>query len=290
MSGMERHIEANERVTFRVLHEDHDVVVVEKPPRLVTMPGVGHEHDTLLNGLYARYGERLRQLGTVRDHGMVHRLDRDTSGVLAVALSREAYDGLRARFEAREVRKFYWAVTIKAPREPEGVIRQPIDEVLSKKGRYTSTRTARPSSSGKAAVTAYRVLAVSELGALIEARPVTGRLHQIRVHLDMIGASVLGDEVYGSHRARGSAPRLALHAHRLVFAHPVTGEALDVRTAWPRDLRTLLARLNLPRPDLLQAKGPAAEDEGLSDGGLVGDGTDELGGDAVGEEEPGVGE
>lgn len=290
MSGMERHIEANERVTFRVLYEDHHVLVVEKPPRLVTMPGVGHEHDTLLNGLYARYGERLRQLGTARDHGMVHRLDRDTSGVLAVALSREAYDGLRARFEAREVRKFYWAVTIKAPREPEGVIRQPIDEVLSKKGRYTSTRTGRPSSSGKPAVTAYRVLAESALGALIEARPVTGRLHQIRVHLDMIGSTVLGDEVYGSHRARGSAPRLALHAHRLAFGHPVTGEALDVRTAWPRDLRTLLARLNLPRPDLQQAKGPAAEDEGLSDGGLVGDGADEVGGDTVGEEEPGVGE
>ncbi len=279
MSEMGTHIEPNPRVTYRVLHADDHLMIVEKPAGVVTAPGVGHQHDTLLNGLYATHGDRLRQLGVARDHGLVHRLDQGTSGVLAVALSRDAYDGLRAQFETRAVRKFYWAVTMKAPRDPEGVIRQPIDEVLTRKDKYTSERTARPSSSGKPALTAYRVLAESELGALIEARPVTGRLHQIRVHLSMIGAPVLGDPVYGSHRSRGASARLALHAHRLALTHPVTGDELDLRTLFPRDLRGLLKRLGLPRPDLEPQPGSSA-----------GDRADQLGGDTVGEEETGIAE
>ncbi|MCC5823282.1 MAG: RluA family pseudouridine synthase [Phycisphaerales bacterium] len=249
MSEIGTNIEPNPRVTFRTLHEDEHLLIVEKMAGTVTVPGVGHQHDTLLNGLYEKWGERLRQLGLARDHGLVHRLDQGTSGVLAVALTHAAYDGLRAAFEQREVRKYYWAVTLKAPREPEGVVRQPIEEVLRRKNRYTSERIARPSASGKSALTAYRVLQASELGALIEARPVTGRLHQIRVHMDLIGAPVLGDPVYGPHRSRGASKRLALHAHRLSLAHPVTGETLDVRTAFPKDLRGLLKRLELSRPD-----------------------------------------
>ncbi|RMH30605.1 MAG: RluA family pseudouridine synthase [Planctomycetota bacterium] len=278
VSELGSHIEPNERVTFRVLYQDEHLVVVEKPARVVTMPGIGHEHDTLLNGLYARFGDRLRQLGVARDHGLVHRLDRETSGVLAVALSHEAYDGLRARFEQRETRKFYWAVTMKAPREPEGVIRRSIEEVLQRKDRYTSTRTARLSNRGKPALTAYRVLSESDLGAVIEARPVTGRLHQVRVHLASVGAGVLGDDTYGPRRTNDASPRLALHAHRLAFDHPVTGEPIDVRSAWPKDLRSLLKRLDLPRPDL-------DERDTVSD-----EGADEVGGDSVGEEEAGVGE
>ena len=278
MSELGSHIEPNARVTFRVLHRDEHLVVVEKPARVVTMPGVGHQHDTLLNGLYAQYGDRLRQLGVARDHGLVHRLDRETSGVMVVALSHESYDGLRACFERRETRKYYWAVTMKAPREPEGVVRRPIEEVLQRKDKYTSTRTARLSNSGKPALTAYRVLSVSDLGAVIEARPVTGRLHQVRVHLASIGAGVLGDDTYGPRRTNDASARLALHAHRLAFEHPVTGEPVDVRSAWPRDLRGLLKRLDLPRPD-------------LDEPGAVSDqGADEIGGDAVGEEESGVGE
>lgn len=278
MNEMSTHIEPNPRVTFRILHEDPHLLIVEKPAGVVTTPGVGHQHDTLLNGVYASHGERLRQLGAARDHGLVHRLDQGTSGVLTVALSREAYDGLRSQFETRSVRKYYWAVTVKAPSEPEGVIRQPIEEVLTRKDRYTSERTARPSPSGKPALTAFRVLSRSDLGALLEARPVTGRLHQIRVHLNMIGASVLGDPVYGSHRSRGASSRLALHAHRLALTHPVTGEEIDVRTAFPRDLRGLLKRLGLPRPDLEETPGSAD------------DRADQLGGDTVGEEEPGIAE
>lgn len=259
MSGLE--VIANPGVTFRVLVEDADFLIVEKPSRVVTQPGVGHEHDTLLNGLFARYGERLAALGHARDFGLVHRLDKETSGVLVVGLSRAGYDGLRAQFEARTVRKFYWALCQKAPSPAEGVIRKPIAELLTRTGKYTQQKTARISSSGEAAVTAYRTLAASGMGALIEARPVTGRLHQVRVHLASIGAAVLGDEVYGTARAAASSPRVALHAHRIVVRHPVGGEEVEARTRWPGDLRTTLRRLELPRPEGLEAGDGVDADE-----------------------------
>lgn len=242
-------VEPNARVTYALHHEDEHLLVVGKPPRVVTQPGVGHEHDTLLNGLFATHGARLAQLGRARDYGLVHRLDRDTSGLLVVALTAMAYDGLREAFATRAVRKLYWAVCHKAPREASGVIKRNIIEIERRRSRYTSEKIARISPDGKTAVTAYRVVASSDFGALIEARPVTGRLHQIRVHLDSIGAGVLGDRLYGPLRTNEASHRLALHAHRLVFTHPVTGETVDVSTVFPRDLRGLLRRLELPRPD-----------------------------------------
>ena len=126
--------------------------------------------------------------------------------------------------------------------------------------RYTSTKTSRIGASGKPAVTAYRVLQVSPAAALVEARPITGRLHQVRVHLDSIGATVLGDDVYGPKGARAASPRLALHAHRLAFRHPITGDELDIRSLFPRDLRPTLRRmmLELPEPGAI-SDAPAAE-------------------------------
>lgn len=276
-----RTVEPNERVTFAVRHEDEHLVVVEKPARVVSTPGVGHQHDTLLNGLYARWGETLRHLGEKRDHGMVHRLDRDTSGLLVVAKSAAVYDALRAAFAGRRVEKYYWAICLKAPREPRGVVRKAIEERVERTSKYTAVKTAKPAAAGKPAVTAYRVLDESPLAALIEARPVTGRLHQVRVHLAMIGAGVLGDGQYGPVRTNRAAPRLALHAHRLRLDHPATGDPLDVRTAFPKDLRRTLRALELRRPDL-----PAAE------GGIPASGSAEEGhevrGDAVGEAKPRV--
>ena len=247
-------IEPNERVTFKVCYEDDDLLVVAKPARRVTLPGVGHERDTLLNGLFVDYGPKLQNLGAMRDFGLLHRLDRETSGLVVVALSQNAYDGVRAAFAERKVRKFYWAVTHKAPAQKEGVIRLPIEESVERHSRYSTTKTARAvrrGSAGKAALTAYRVIHESDSAALIEARPVTGRLHQVRVHLSAIGATVLGDDMYGPRRADNASPRLALHAHRVAFAHPVTGEPIDVKLGWPSDLRSLLRRFELPRPDLM---------------------------------------
>ncbi len=243
-------IEPNERVTFAIAHRDEHVLVVRKPPGVVTQPGVGHQHDTLLNGLFARFGNELQQLGQARDFGLVHRLDRETSGVIMVALSPNAYDGLRAAFASRDITKYYWAICHKAPREPQGVIKRPIMEEERRKNRYTSEKRGVLSSGGKPAATAYRVLDATPLGAIIEARPLTGRLHQVRLHLDSIGAGILGDKLYGPTRTNSAAHRLALHAHRIAFDHPVSGERIDVRSPFPKDLRRVLRALELRRPDL----------------------------------------
>ncbi|MFG0285138.1 MAG: RluA family pseudouridine synthase [Phycisphaerales bacterium JB039] len=236
-------VEPNERLTYGVAYEDDVLVVVEKPARRATQPGKGHATDTLLNALFARYGAQLQNLGAARDFGLLHRLDREASGLLVVALTAAAYDALRAQFEERTVGKFYWAVTRRAPAKPEGVINRPIAEVT---GRM---KTAKISPTGKPSVTAYRTLEASDSAALLECRPATGRLHQIRVHLASIGCAILGDTIYAPAAARGVAPRLALHAHRLTFAHPLTGAPVDARCGWPRDLGPLLKRMNLHKPE-----------------------------------------
>ncbi|MDX2117717.1 MAG: RluA family pseudouridine synthase [Planctomycetota bacterium] len=252
-------IEPNPRVRFRMRHEDADLLVVEKPPHVVSTPGLGHERDSLLSGLFVEYGTRLQNLGRDRDFGLLHRLDRTTSGLLIVALNGRTYDAMRALFEQRGIAKFYWAVCAEPPKKPKGVITRPIAEVTGtahkarggeKQGGNRSLKTARISSAGKPSVTAYRVLQQTPTATLIECRAVTGRLHQIRVHLESIGCPILGDELYAPEAFRKAAPRLALHAHRLVFAHPVSGATIDVQTPWPSDLKRLLQKNHLTRPDL----------------------------------------
>jgi 23S rRNA pseudouridine1911/1915/1917 synthase len=270
MNNRPTHVEPNDRVTFAIRYEDEHMLIVEKPTRVVSQPGVGHQHDTLLNGLMAQYPKQLKNLGVNRDFGLVHRLDRETSGLMAIALTPQAYDGLRDQFENRNVRKYYWAVCHKAPREHEGVIRKPILDEIKRTSRYTSVRTAKISNAGKPALTAYRVLCESDLAALIEARPVTGRLHQIRIHFSMIGAAVLGDSQYGPKKVKFGAPRLALHSHRITLSHPITGDEIDVRTKFPKDLRVLLKKLELTRPD-------------IADPSVAKKNTDELPGDPVSE-------
>ncbi len=239
-------ITPNTVIKYRVHHEDEHVLVVEKPSRVPTQPGRGHADDTLLNALFATYGNKLQNVGRARDFGLVHRLDRETSGLLAVALTPSAYDALREQFAARTVKKFYWAICDRVPKQPTGVIKAAIVETSlgSQTGR-AKPKTAHIARVGKPAVTAYRLVAANEVASLIEARPVTGRLHQVRVHMDAIGCAVLGDEFYGPRRVRGAAARLMLHAHRLVIAHPVTGATIDVSSPMPREMKKLLNRLGL---------------------------------------------
>lgn len=245
-------IEPNENVTYKIRYEDEDVVVVNKPARVVTLPGLGHEKDSLLNGLFAKYGAKLQNLGKAREFGLLHRLDRDTSGLVILALRGRAYDKLREIFEQREVGKYYWALVKGRPKGDSGVIRKPILEYEGKgTGRDTRTKKlSRISSAGKPAVTAWRVLEAGVAGSLLECRAVTGRLHQLRVHLDSIGCPIMGDEMYGPASVRSVSQRLALHAHRVVFPHPETGVKVDVEAAWPMDLKGVLKRLGLKRPDL----------------------------------------
>lgn len=241
-------VEPNDRVTFRIAHEDEHLLVVEKPARVAVQPGKGHTRDTLLNGLFAQYGAKLQNVGRARDFGLLHRLDRDTSGVLIVALTGQAYDALREAFMKRRVSKYYWAICARAPAKEAGVIRLAIAETHGGEESSSRTRTAHAHKRGKPALTAYRVIEKSDLAALIEARPVTGRLHQVRVHLTTIGSPILGDEFYGPHAATTASPRLALHAHRIVFDHPVTGEKMDVRAPFPKDLRRVLRAMRLSVP------------------------------------------
>jgi 23S rRNA pseudouridine1911/1915/1917 synthase len=260
---MQLSVTPSERVTFGILHQDAHLLVVHKRAGLVTQPGKGHDDDSLLSGLFARFGKQLQALGARRDYGLLHRLDRETSGLLVVGLSAHAYDHLREQFEARTVRKFYWAVAAKAPappRPPTGLVNKPIAESEPKK--LGEKKLARISGSGKPAVTAYRVLATNPdpagggVGALLECRPLTGRLHQVRVHLEAIGCPILGDGLYAPPKVAALAPRLCLHAHRLAFAHPVTGATIDCHSEFPKDLRSVLKRFGLPVPDA--SAGPAA--------------------------------
>lgn len=254
-------IAPNAGVTFKVYFEDADVAVVGKPARVVTTPGLGHDTDTLQNGLFSRWGQQLQQLGKDRDFGLLQRLDKDTSGLVLVALSARAHTGLREQFEQRKVRKFYWAVVRSCPKEPTGVIRRAIAE--SEPGRNDSgsgtrrktsgrsrMKLAKLSASGKPAVTAYRVLSSVGSASIVECRTLTGRLHQVRVHMKLIGCPILGDALYAPESVSSASPRLALHAHRIVFNHPASGDTIDVTTRWPADLRGLLKRFHLPRPDL----------------------------------------
>lgn len=277
-------IEPNERVTFRIRHEDAHLVVVEKPAGVATQPGRGHARDTLMNGLFAMAGPRLQKLGRARDFGLLHRLDRQTSGLVVIALDAAAYDAMRLQFASRAVRKFYWAIVKGEPRTARGVIRKPILETGGGDDEAPTAahrpKVARISSAGKPAVTAYRVIQAASGASLLECRPVTGRLHQVRIHLAAIHHPILGDEVYARGAVSKAAPRLALHAHRLAFTHPETGSAIDIRTSWPRDLRGLLKRLGLAAPTAGASPGMAGPVEGGH----------ELNGDGIGEEDPAVGE
>lgn len=284
-------IEPNESITYKLHHEDAHLLVVSKPANVVTMPGLGHDDDSLLNGLFVKYGQELQQLGKSRDFGLLHRLDRETSGLVMIARSKDAYDGMREAFETRAIEKYYWAVVLGQPKRESGVIKRPLAEYEGKLGTKKQ-KMCRISSAGKLAVTAYRVLSSTMTGSLLECRAMTGRLHQVRVHLESVGAAILGDDLYGPSAVRGAAPRLALHAHRIVFQHPITGVKIDVRSGWPQDLRGLLKRHSLGRPDI-PASGAAKPGEqgkpkrGRSAGGASGgvDGLDEFEGDAVGDEE-----
>ncbi|MBY0307848.1 MAG: RluA family pseudouridine synthase [Phycisphaerales bacterium] len=256
-------VSPNPSITYTTLFEDGDLLVVAKRAGLVTQPGKGHDGDALLNGLFARYGKQLQRLGQARDYGLLHRLDKNTSGLLAVGLTARAYDGLRRQFQARTVRKFYWALCAKAPKGPSaGLINKPLLETMPRD--FTEQKLAKISLKGKPAQTAYRTLAVAAAGpfagsALIECRPLTGRLHQVRVHLEAVGCPIYGDELYAPAPIARVGPRLGLHAHRLAFTHPFTGVPIDISTPFPRDLRTLLTKLGLPRPD--ESAKPRALDE-----------------------------
>jgi 23S rRNA pseudouridine1911/1915/1917 synthase len=235
-------IRPNVDVPFEVRHADDDLLVVDKPSGVVTQPGKGHARDSLLNGLFCEYGNALQNLGEERNWGLLHRLDKDTSGLVLVALRNRAYDALREQFEKRQVKKLYWAIVWGMPRPAQAVIQDPIAEITG------TMKTAVIRRDGQQAITAYKVLCATKEVALIEARPKTGRLHQIRVHMASRGHYILGDDLYGDKVRSPRAPRLSLHAAELSFVHPSTQRRVTVQSPWPDDLAKFVCRVGLPFP------------------------------------------
>jgi 23S rRNA pseudouridine1911/1915/1917 synthase len=225
-------------VDVEVRFADDDVVVVSKPAGLVVHPGAGHAGETLVNGLLARFPD-VAGIGDAYRPGIVHRLDRDTSGLLVVARSPRAYESLVGQISDRTVDRRYVALVWGALSSPRGVIDAPI-------GRSTARRTRMAvRASGKVARTEYEVrTAFAEPRcSLLDCRLETGRTHQIRVHLSAIGHPVVGDATYGGSRAPIDLDRPFLHATHLAFDHPATGERLAFDDPLPESLAVVLAHL-----------------------------------------------
>jgi 23S rRNA pseudouridine1911/1915/1917 synthase len=240
-------------IPFAILHEDDDLIVLDKPAGLVVHPAPGNPDGTLVNALLAHCGPGFQGIGAERRPGIVHRLDKDTSGVMVVAKTQLANDKLTTAFANRDLDRAYQALCWGRPLPASGEIEGAIG-----RDRRDRKRMAVVSHGGKAALTRYRtVRAWNDSLALLECRLATGRTHQIRVHLASRGHPIVGDPLY-LRRVPATAkaippplrdqlldfPRQALHAVRLGFAHPRTGQILCFETPLPADMETLLNQVD----------------------------------------------
>jgi 23S rRNA pseudouridine1911/1915/1917 synthase len=240
-----------EALPLSILYEDSSVIVIDKPPGMVVHPGAGNPAGTLVNALI-HHCKDLAGINGVLRPGIVHRLDKDTSGVMVVAKNDEAFLHLTKQFKNRIVEKVYLAVAHGTFGKNEGSIDSEIGRHPSERKRM-STRTKR----GRTALTQWKVLEQFKGVTLLELFPRTGRTHQIRVHLASIGHPILGDPLYGRKEKPGGIgdptlrecvkimPRQALHAHRLGFIHPQTGERVQFVSPIPQDMHMVLESLRL---------------------------------------------
>ena len=231
-----------ENIPLRILYEDEALVVLDKAAGMVVHPGPGHDRGTLVHALLHHCG-RLATVGGVERPGIVHRLDRGTSGVMVVARSDAAHEGLSRQFREHSIERIYAALVRGVPSADAGRVDAPI--ARHPRDRKRMSTVAR---GGREARTAWRVERRFPASArtLLEVRPETGRTHQIRVHLASVGLPLAGDPVYG--RRGGGRPepglaRPALHARVLGFLHPLSGEPLRFEAAIPGDVRSVLERL-----------------------------------------------
>jgi 23S rRNA pseudouridine1911/1915/1917 synthase len=252
-------------IPLDVLHEDASIVVVNKPAGMIVHPAKGHWDGTLAGALAYHIGAMSQRGGPTRP-GIVHRLDRDTSGVIVVAKNDQAHDALAAQLKARTVEKQYLAIVVGVPQFDQDVINQPIGDHPTEREKK-SIRPGHPSS--REAVTHYEVVERFFGYALVRARPKTGRTHQVRLHLAHAGYPVLCDRLYAGRnpkkiseleliprerlRQDNSAPvpvesepllaRQALHAHRLALVHPTSGERMEFEAPLAADMEHTLAAL-----------------------------------------------
>ncbi len=217
-----------EAIPLDILFEDDDLIVINKPAGLVVHPGAGHREHTLINALL-HHCSTLSGIGGKERPGIVHRLDKDTSGCLVVAKNDESHRGLSIQFAERTVEKIYLALVSEKLRRSAGVIEEKIG-----RHRVHRQRMSVTSERGRAARTEYRVSRSSEQASLVECKLHSGRTHQIRVHLHHLGHPVLGDKVYAP-KLTGKFPRQMLHAWKLGFHHPRTGEWRTFEAPLPND-------------------------------------------------------
>lgn len=233
-----------EDIPLSVLYEDEDLLVVDKPTNLVIHPAAGNPTGTLVNALL-HHCDDLSGIGGVFRPGIVHRLDKDTTGVLVVAKSDRAHLALSLDFRNRKIGKTYLAVCYGAPKKEDGVIDAPIDRHPRERQQMAVVSTGRP------ARTLYHVDEDWDFASLVSCRLVTGRTHQIRVHMAHIGHALIGDPLYAGRQWRNiknpevqaacrKFPRQALHAWKLEFVHPVSREKVSFEAPVPEDLERLI--------------------------------------------------
>ncbi len=228
-------------VPLNIVYVDDDVIVVDKQPGLVVHPGAGNREGTIAQGVLARFPE-VADIGEKERPGIVHRLDKGTSGVFVIARSQRAYESLTDQLRERQVERRYVSFAWGQPETDRGVIEAPLGRAVRDPTRIVVRQD------GKSARTSYRVLARWDEPslALFACMLDTGRTHQIRVHLEAIHHPVVGDSRYGGGRDHLGLDRPALHASELGFEHPGTGELMQFQSPIPTDLRELLDRLGPP--------------------------------------------
>ena len=227
-----------EDIPLDILYEDSDVIVVNKPQGMVVHPAPGHTSGTLVNALMFHCGDDLSGINGEKRPGIVHRIDKDTSGVLMIAKNDMAHQSLAAQLAEHSITRKYNAVVYNGFNEDEGTVDQPIGRNPQDRKKMAVTQKH-----SRHAVTHYRVIERMEKFTLIEAQLETGRTHQIRVHMTYIGHPLLGDPVYGPKKQPISLEGQALHARVLGFIHPRTGEYMEFEAPLPPYFEALLERL-----------------------------------------------
>ena len=233
-------------IALTIIHEDEHVIVVDKPAGLVVHPAAGNPDGTLVNALLHHCAGRLSGIGGVARPGIVHRIDKDTSGLIVAAKTDVAHDGLARQFARHSVERAYQAIVSGIPSPAAGLVDAPLARSPHNRQKMAIVAGKR----GKRAVTRYRMMTPLRDAALVECRLETGRTHQVRVHMTSIGNPLLGDPVYGRTRSthkellkRLDFHRQALHAAELGFVHPVSKENLSFKSALPSDMQELFRAL-----------------------------------------------
>ena len=237
---------APQAIDLAIVHEDEHLIVIDKPAGLVVHPAAGNADGTLVNALLHHCAGQLSGIGGVARPGIVHRIDKDTSGLMVAAKSDIAHEGLARQFKAHSIDRRYRAIVAGRLNPPSGTV----DAPLARSTRDRKKIAIVPG--GRGAVTHYRLLTPLREAALVECRLETGRTHQVRVHMASIGHPLLGDPVYGRSRTAHRAVletldfrRQALHAAHLGFTHPVTSHALAFESDMPADMQELFSKLHV---------------------------------------------